>query len=180
MISAGYMFKKVSIRPSWIKNKNVKNIFSVSSCCSDDFADYIDFWKHNGYWFFNNVSDMDEIIKSEGINRSKLTLFYYEVFEDEYDEYEKSWSRIAHEKSFVTDAVKPERKTLKGFDVVSFSQRTSPECSLLSCNSFADEISVNQHCLFETFSEAKKAIESDAFSEAEPGPYRIFSVYLVD
>jgi len=180
MISAGYMYKQVSSRPKWIKNKSVKDIFSVSSCCSSDFTDYINYWKHNGLWLFNNPSDMNEIIKEESIDSSALTLFYYEVYEDEYDEYEKTWSAFDIEKSFKTNVLKLEKINLQGFDVVSFHQGTSPECSLLSCNSFADQIKVNAHCLFETFSEAKNAIENDEFEGAEPGPYRIFSVHEVE
>ena len=180
MISAGYMFKKISPRPSWVKNKHVENIYSVSSCCSDDFTDYINYWKHNGYWLFNNVADMDDIIKSENLDSSKLTLFYYEAHKEEYDEDVKSWVKFENEKSFETNIIKPETAKLHGYDVVTFTQGTSPECSPLSCNSFADEIDVNKHCLFGTFSEAKEAIESGVFTEGEPGPYRIFSVYLVD
>jgi hypothetical protein len=33
--------------------------------------------------------------------------------------------------------------------------------------------------LFETFEEAESALNTGAFNEAEPGPYRIFAVYSV-
>ena len=39
---------------------------------------------------------------------------------------------------------------------------------------------VNQHCLFNTQSEAKEALESGKFNDSEPGPFRIFAVYLVE
>ena len=49
MISVGYMAKCVSVRPEWIKAEHVADIYSVSSCVSKDFAEYINYWKHNGY-----------------------------------------------------------------------------------------------------------------------------------
>lgn len=174
------MFKKIVLRPSWIKNVDVKDIFSVSSCVSDDFADYIDYWQHNGYWLFNDPADMDAIITGERVDRSALSLFYYEVYENQYDEYDNEWSEFQCESSFKTSVVKPARSTLQGFDVVNFYAGSSPECSPLSCNSFGDDIPVNRHCLFSTFEESKQALETGKFNGGEPGPFRIFAVYSVD
>ena len=39
MIPAGYMAKHVAARPDGLKANQVKNIYSVSNCISDDFAD---------------------------------------------------------------------------------------------------------------------------------------------
>ena len=47
MIPAGYMAKHVAARPDGLKANQVKDIYSVSNCISDDFADYINLWKHN-------------------------------------------------------------------------------------------------------------------------------------
>jgi len=69
--------------------------------------------------------------------------------------------------------------SLEGFDVTSFVVHTSPECSPLSCNSLAEKIPTNRHCLFNTFDEAKSAIDNGMFAGAEPGPYRIIAVYSV-
>jgi hypothetical protein len=179
MIPAGYMLKHVLPRPSWIKTAAVSDIFSVSSCCSKDFADYIKYWRHNGYWLFNRPADMDEIAASERADRSMLKLFYYEVYECEFDEFEKAWSAFDPEKSCETSVVKPNTAKLEGFDVVSFSTGNNPECSPLSCNSLADVMPVNQHCLFASFAEAKEALEVGKFIDADPGPYRIFAVYSV-
>ena len=41
-------------------------------------------------------------------------------------------------------------------------------------------MSVNTHCLFETFDQAKVALDQERFKEGEPGPYRIFAVYTVE
>jgi hypothetical protein len=106
-------------------------------------------------------------------------LFYYEVYESEFYEDEKVWSEFDPEESFETNVVRPNTAKLEGFDVVSFSSGNSPECSPLSCNSLADAIPVNQHCLFTSFTEAKEALEAGKFTACEPGPYRIFAVYSV-
>ena len=66
MISVDYMAKCVSVRPEWIKAEPVADIYSVSGCVSKDFADYINYWKHNGYWFF----DSPEIILQLGQQNS--------------------------------------------------------------------------------------------------------------
>ncbi|MFT6178728.1 MAG: hypothetical protein ACJA1W_001069 [Akkermansiaceae bacterium] len=54
MIPLGYMAKRVADRPEWLKNSKVGQILSVSSCTSDDSADYVEFWRHNGFWFFDS------------------------------------------------------------------------------------------------------------------------------
>jgi len=49
MVPAGGMAKRVVARPDWLHAERVSSIYSVSGCISEDFADYINFWKHNGY-----------------------------------------------------------------------------------------------------------------------------------
>jgi hypothetical protein len=61
--------------------------------------------------------------------------------------------------------------------VVSFNVQTSPECSPLSCNSLAESIEVNEHCLLPSLEIAKQLLESGAFTDSEPGPFRVFGVY---
>jgi hypothetical protein len=173
------MLKSVEARPSWIKSNAVTDIYSVSSCISGDFTVYVTYWRHNGFWLFNKPSDMDDIMAQEGKTRDGLKLFYYEVYEHQFDENEMRWSSFAPEASLVTNVEKPVSARLEGYDVVSFSIGT-PECSPLSCNSLGDDLPVNAHCLFETFREAKDALEAGKFKNSEPGPFRIFSVNSVD
>ena len=180
MIPAGYMLKRVCLKPDWIGASGVKDIYSVSGCISEYFADYIQHWRHNGYWLFNDPADMDQIVAKTGADRSELTLFYYEVYEEEFDESEKLWSAFAPEMAFATRVETPKRLQLEGFDVTSFSAGTTPECSPLSCNSLANEIKTNEHCLLETLEDAKDALETGRFDNSEPGPFRIFAVYTVD
>jgi hypothetical protein len=179
MIPIGYLYKEVAVRPDWLKAAVVVDIYSLSNCSSRAFADYINYWKHNGYWLFNTPEVMEDIAKSEGIDLSGTTLFYYEVYEHEYDEESKEWSPFTPEPSFVTDVQVPKEKRLEGFDVTTFWLQTSPECSPLSCNSVAETSSVNQHCLFDSLVEARESLKLGRFDSSEPGPFRIVAVYTV-
>ena len=72
-----------------------------------------------------------------------------------------------------------QRFNLEGFDIVTSSAQSSAECSPLSCNGLAQTIHVNDHCLLDTFENAKKVIDSSMLKEAEPGPYRIFEAHTL-
>ena len=177
MIPVGYMAKRVSIRPAWIKAECVADVYSVSSCVSKDFADYISYWKHNGYWFFDSPEIIRELAQENSIDLTDTSLFYYEVHELEFDDTKGQWKSFAAEPSFTTRVVVPMEKVLEGYDVVTFSVRTSAECSPLSCNSLATEVQTNQHCLLASLDQAQQLLEHGRFRNTEPGPYRIFAVY---
>lgn len=175
MIPVGYMAKVVSARPDFIK-ANVTDIFSVSSCVSHSFADYINFWKHNGYWLFDSPEAIADVASVNKIDLSGTRMFFYEAYELQYDEEDRKWSKFLPEPSFRTNVKLPAKKILEGFDVVCFLNGNAPECSPLSCNGIADEVPVNSHCLFSTIEDAKSFLESDR-DKGEPGPFRIFAVY---
>ena len=177
MIHAGYMAKKVSAKPDWIKAPGVGDICSVGYCISEAFCDYIQHWKHNGYWFFDSPVVIREIASAEAIDLAAYRLFYYEVYDLQFDEERRAWQPFQPERAFTTRVEVPARKRLLGFDVVSFNVQTSPECSPLSCNSLAGSIEVNEHCLLPSLDSAKQLLESGAFDNSEPGPFRVFGVY---
>ncbi len=179
MIPVGYMAKRVSVRPEWLKAERVADIYSVSRCVSEDFADYINYWKHNGYWFFDSPGIIQRLALDHSLDLTGTTLFYYEVHEGEFDDAENQWIPFAPEPSFTTRVISPLEKTLEGYDVVTFSVRTSAECSPLSCNSLSTEVETNQHCLLPSFERALQLVDEGKFNNAEPGPYRIFAVYSV-
>lgn len=179
MIPIGYLYKNVAKRPDWLGAENVDDIFALSGCVSEDFTDYTNYWRHNGFWLFDSPSIMEELAKDHSIDLNGLHLFYYEAHEVQYNDVTKLWEPFFPEPSFVTNIQSPQNKTLEGFDVVNFCSNTSPECSPLSCNSIAKEIPTNRHCLFSTFEEAKDAIVGNVFENAEPGPYRIIAVYTI-
>ena len=56
MLPLGYMAKRIVTRPEWLKADRVEEILSLSSCSSEDFADWINYWRHNGYWLFDSPS----------------------------------------------------------------------------------------------------------------------------
>ena len=179
MVPAGYMAKHVSSRPEWLKAERVSDIYSVSNCMSAEFADYINYWQHNGYWFFDLPEIIRQLAKEHSLDLTDTRLFYYEVHELEFDENEALWKPFAPEPAFTTQIIAPKTKNLEGYDVVTFYVRTSPGCSPLSCNSLATEVETNQHCLLSSLEQAQQMLEQGKFKNTEPGPYRIFAVYSV-
>jgi len=177
MVPAGYMAKRVVGRPDWLTTERVSGIYSVSGCVSENFADYITFWKHNGYWLFDSPEVIIRLAREHEIDLADTALFFYEVHELQFDAGE--WTRFEPDPSFSSDVRVPESKAFEGFDVVTFFAQTSPECSPLSCNSLAAEIETNSRCLLESFEHARKLLEDGMFNNSEPGPYRIFAVYSV-
>lgn len=178
MIPAGYLAKRVRTKPDWLRAERVVDVYSISGCVSEDFADYINFWKHNGFWIFDSPQVIRTVARDNSIDLASTLLFYYEGHEKEFDG--KTWAEFQPEPSMPTTVLLPRSKTLEGFDVVTFYCRNVPEHSPLSCNGLAKEIPTNTHCLLSSFDEAFNALESGAFIHSEPGPYRIFAVYSVD
>lgn len=107
-------------------------------------------------------------------------MFYYEVYEQEFDDAKSTGVRTRAIGHFPTNIRSPEKKTLAGFDVVTSVTRNSPECSPFSCNSLANEIQTNSHCLVPIFETTKQLVEMGMFNNSEPGPYRIFAVYTLE
>ena len=177
MIPAGYMAKRVVAKPDWLPAERVSSIYSVSGCMSENFADYIKFWRHNGFWLFNSPETIIEIAREHGIDVGDTVLFFYEVHELQFDS--GTWTPFEPEPSFQTAVKVPEVKVFEGYDVVNFTAQTSPECSPLSCNALALEIDTNARCLLTSFEQTRALLENGMFNHSEPGPYRVFAVYSV-
>lgn len=179
MIPVGYMAKHVCEKPAVYEMPNVVDVYSVSSCVNDHFAqDYVRFWKHNGYWLFDSPEIIRTVAKENSIDLNGTQLFYYEAHELQFDGLE--WKTFEPEPLVRANIKPPSQKRLEGFDVVTFYCGSSPECSPLSCNGLADKIATNRHCLIESFEFAESCLSSGKFAGGEPGPYRIFTVYSVD
>jgi hypothetical protein len=175
MIPVGYMAKRVVTAPTWLAAGRISSIYSVSGCMSEYFADYIDFWKHNDYWLFDSPEAITDLARENDIDLAETVLFFYELHELQFDSGE--WTHFDVEASVGTTVVLPEAKVLEGYDVVTFFAQSSPECSPLSCNALASEVETNRQCLLHSFDQARTLLESGAFNNSEPGPYRIFAVY---
>ena len=180
MIPVGYMAKRVVTNPDWLKTDRVVDIHSLSGCISNNFADYINYWKHNGWWLFDSPQIIVEVATRESIDLAGTVLFFYELFDLQYRDDTATWEACGPEPAMHTEVVPPAVKTLYGYDVVTFSAGTSPECSPLSCNGLAAEIATNEHCLLPSLEVAKELLEAGKFDNSEPGPFRIFAVYSTD
>ena len=180
MIPVGYMAKRVIKKPDWLKVDGVQDIYSLTECLSKDFADYIKYWKHNGYWFFDSPDIIENLAKKNSLDLEGTKLFYYEVYELEFHDDDSGWHNFEPEGSFQTNVITPNNKFLEGYDIATFSGGTSPECSPLSCNSLASMVKTNHHCLLSSFDEAKQSLERGHFNNTEPGPFRIFAVYSLE
>jgi hypothetical protein len=178
MRPAGFLAKRIVARPDWLNAANVRDIYSLSGCVSPDFADYVEYWKHNGFWLFDSPEIIHDIARQHSIDLVGTILFYYEIYEKEFDG--QAWQPFEPDSPPGTNVIVPTEKRLEGFDVVTFSNRALPECSPLSCNHLASEVPTNSHCLFDSFDEAERLITNGFFNDSEPGPYRIFSVYSVN
>ena len=177
MIPAGYLYKEIVGAPDWVGAPAGTVVYSLSNCISDDFTDYIPYWRHNGFWLFDSVETLESVADRANLDTSGLSLLYYEVFEEEYDENGHCWVSVAPDPDIRTSVRPPPAKHLLGFDVVTFSCRNTPECSPLSCNALAREIRVNRYCLLDSLQTAREALDSGRFDGSEPGPFRIFAVY---
>ena len=100
MVPAGYLAKRVVARPDWLHAERVSSIYSVSGCVSENFTDYITFWKHNGYWLFDSPQAIIQIAREKSIDLAETVLFFYEVYELQFDL--GDWMRFEPEPSFIT------------------------------------------------------------------------------
>jgi len=181
MLPAGYLHKRVAAAPEWIANvvPHVGDIHALSGCVSTPFCDYIPHWQHNGYWLFDTPEIAVEIARAEGVDLAPMTLFYYDVFHQQFDERARRWVPLP--RLDVPVSVRPPvTKVLSGFDVVTFSQNSAPECSPLSCNQICARVPVNRHCLIGSLQAARDAIDQGCFDNSEPGPFRVIAVYVVE
>jgi hypothetical protein len=177
MIPAGYMYKQIALRPQHLRDvPHIEDIYSLSGCISNDFGDFIIHWQHNGFWLFDQP----------GIDLAPMTLFYYEAYGLELNDDSDfstgepgTWSNVVYN-DFPTNVVLPPTKALHGFDVVTHMNAVAdPGCSPLACNNIAKKVAVNRHCLFDTFQQAKVAVDTGVFTNCEIGALRIFAVYTV-
>lgn len=187
MIPAGYLPKRICAAPGWFETKqsHIKDICSVSDCVNDNVVDPQKAWLHNSFGLANSPEILASLAIDSGADVEEAILFYYTAYEFELDSdgwiFDASrWqARSPAASPTLSDAVRPPAKsTLIGYDVVVFGDFL--EHSPLSCNSVADQLPVNEHCLLNTLEEAVDAINSGAFGgSCEDGAYTIFAVNLV-
>ena len=180
MIPLGYMAKRNFEPPPALGLTEVVDIYSVNACVNDNFADYVNYWKHNGYWFFDSPEVIRQVARENSIDLEGTKLFYYEAHDLEFDG--QHWKPFAPWGQLPLNVESPRSKSLEGFDVIIVWTENSPdpEHSPLSCNGIAKELRTNIHCLFDTFGEAEAHLNEGAFAGCDPGNLRIVAVYSVN
>ena len=201
MIPVGYLRKKITARPEWLRLPAVANIVAVSDCVMKDVIDVFTLGRFNGWYFYDSSTTLDELLRAQGADFDGTVLLYSEVFESAYDRdaraetypYEEflrdtptdptdkahAWIPLPSSDGLV-NVQTPTQCALLGYDVCSFSMGNAPECCPLSCNSIAQHVEVNEHGLFASLENAKAALERGFFDRSEPGPLRIFAIHLVN
>jgi len=176
VIELGYMAKRIVDRPDWLDVPSVQDVYAVSDCISTDFTDYINFWAHNGFWFFDEPSLITRLCTEHGVLLDDLTFVYYQAHPQQFDTVGHSWHDFGPDPGSKTDVSPPTKPSLLGYDIVCYSMQNAPECSPLSCNHVASDVQVNSHCLIDTLDHAIECLETGVFDNAEPGPMRIIAV----
>jgi len=180
MTPLGYIAKRIIPRPDWLNVPHVESIYSVANCMSEDFADYIDFWRHNGHWLFDRPSIIIEICEESSIEMSGLTFLYLESELVQFDAEQKKWKAYEPDSSFTTDVTKAIDARLLGYDVTTNYYCPTPEHSPLSCNHIASVVPVNKYCLIDNLDDARKHIQRGAFANSEPGHLRVIAVHEIE
>lgn len=180
MIELGYMAKQISPRPDWLGAPNVRSVYSVANCVSNDFCDYIHYWKHNGFWFFDSPGLIRSIGTENDIDLTDTILVFYRGHDTQFDADLDRWTRYGANGDFQTAVSPPLAAKFLGFDIVTYSMQNAPECSPLSCNNLAKELRVNEYCLLDSLDYAIEQLERGVFNTSEPGPYRIIAVNAVE
>jgi hypothetical protein len=70
----------------------VVDIYSLSAHVSPAFADYVPYWRHNGFWLSDSPDIIRHLSEEHSINLEGTTFFYYEVDELEFGEEERRWT----------------------------------------------------------------------------------------
>ena len=187
MIPAGYLLKRVVPPPTWLVNtvNPIEDVCSVSNCINENVVDLQKIWLHNSFGLANSSDILTSLATQDGCGLKGTTLFYYTAYEFELPS--DGWTfdpnqwrpRTPMDSAQVVDDVKSPLDqgsvSLLGYDVVVFLY--GPNHSPLSCNSVAQQIPVNKHCLFNSFENAIAAINNGAFgSGCEEGMYTVFTV----
>ncbi len=180
MIELGYMAKRIATRPDWLDVPHIRKIVAVANCMSESFCDYTEFWKHNGFWFFDSPVVIRALASEHNVSLSDTSLVYYRGYERQWDAEHGEWKACNNDPDLPTNITPPDSPALLGYDVVTYSFQNAPECSPLSCNGIAAEMEVNEHCLINSLEDAIRQLETGAFDYSEPGPHRIIAMHAVD
>lgn len=196
MLSAGYLLKHIVPQPGWldVAPKHIEDVCSVSDCVNKNVVDVQEALQNNSFGVANSPDVLRLFAEKTGADTSGAKLFYYMAYEYELESDgwkfdANSWRpRSTGRSAGLEDAVEPPSDNdgleLIGYDVVvcgDYGFGYLVEHSPLSCNFVADEVQVNEHCLFASLDLAVGAINAGSFGGGcGEGIYTIFAVYLVN
>lgn len=167
----GYFPKQTAERPDWLDVAHVQEICSVSECTGSGPDGWIDSWRHNAWWAYDTQELAWSVVPAE--RQTQFDLYAWRIFPVRFDHGE--------ERALDLPALKVEPLSAHfvrlGFDAVSRSLGSCFECSPLSCNAMAGEVTVNRHCLIESEAEAFEVARDFSRAEPEPGPYYLIEVW---
>lgn len=168
----GYFAKRIRRPPGWLVGLPlVEQIASVSECISPGPDGWIDAWKHNEMWLFDDEHTTIELVPPD--DRPQYSLFAYKMLPMvilDGAHHALSIPRL-HVEPLADDYV------LLGYDAVSRSAGTAFECSPLSCNLRATDFPVNKYCLVDSLPDAIQMAAAFSRGQAEPGPYVVVEVW---
>ncbi len=166
----GYFPKKIALRPDWLKTPRVTAIRSASGCCSKGPDNWIEHWRHNELWLYSTQAAAIAVVPAA--DRSQFELHAYRMLPAVFNKGERQPVELP---KMEVESPQQDFESV-GFDAVACSCGSGFECSPLSCNSMADEIETNEHCLLRTLAFAEEIALRFSLEEPEPGPYYVVEI----
>jgi hypothetical protein len=169
-ILIGYFPKRIERPAEWCPTlTEVTEICSVATCISEGPEGWMEQWRHNAMELYDSEDLAMSVVPPE--RADEYTMFAYKVFPVLFDEGEEK--PFALPDLHVTPL--PDDYVMIGYDAATEEQHSH---SPLSCNSMADDYSVNTYCLMDDFTFAVAATSAISITGGgEPGPYLLFEVW---
>jgi hypothetical protein len=173
MIDAGFFAKRVALKPEDLHAAGVREICSVGECISPGPEKWFELWLHNDLGWFNRIADALRTIPAG--EESHYRVFAYRIHPEKF-------TAAGRVRFAIPGNVQPE-PIPSGFRRLGFDSANKTmesvlglEHSPVSCNYMADELPVNEFCLFGELSDAIAAAERFAAEQPEPGDYYVVEV----
>jgi hypothetical protein len=170
LADVGYLAKKAAPRPAWLEAPSVRLVCSVSCCISEASPGRLRDWNLNDFGYFDTIAAARCVVAPD--EAGDYHVFAYRLYPRLFD---GGTDEPIDVPELPVEACPPSYRSL-GFDAVSRSSSSFFECSPLSCNNGAREISANEFCLFATLGGAIAGARVFASGTWEPGPYYVLEV----
>jgi hypothetical protein len=167
----GYFRKRRTQVIDWLTDTPARGLYSVSECLAPGPPDWVDHWIHNEWGYFNSIVDALSVIPSDSLGDFEILAFA--LFSVPYD------GGHPQDLSVMAPAVDPLPSSFValGYDVPMKSGSSGFDCSPLSCNGMARQITVNPHCLLDDLDAALQTARRFSIEQPEPGSYFVVQVF---